>query len=53
MPRPGPRRPSVAFRLEGVDVIDALAAERGESRSETIRVLLVFAQRHMPRGWTP
>lgn len=39
-------RPSLGF-------IDALAAERAENKSVTVRTMLTFAARHMPRGWKP
>jgi Arc/MetJ-type ribon-helix-helix transcriptional regulator len=46
MPRPGPRRPLVSFKLDqsAIDWIDRLASERGENRSETMRAMLAFAQ---------
>lgn len=55
MPRPGPRRPLVAIRIsdEGVAAIDEAATEAGRNRSEQIRVMLAYAQRHMPKTWTP
>jgi hypothetical protein len=37
MPRPGPR----------------LAEARGVNRSEQIRLMLAYAQQHMPKGWKP
>ncbi len=58
----GPRRPQVAVRLstEGVAHLDYLARARGlvkpngdPNRSEMIRVLLAYAVRKMPSGWTP
>jgi Arc/MetJ-type ribon-helix-helix transcriptional regulator len=54
MPRPGPRRPLVSFKLDqsAIDWIDRLASERGENRSETIRTLLSYASR-MPALWRP
>lgn len=53
MPRPGPRRPLVAFRLsdEGVEAVDAIATERGITRSEAIRIMLGYALRHMPKDY--
>lgn len=50
MPRPGPRRPYVALRLsqDGLDWIDAEAARRGVNRSEMMRLMLAYAQQHMP-----
>jgi hypothetical protein len=62
MPRPGPRRPLVAIRLadEGIDWLDTEATRRGlvkgsgePNRSEMIRLCLAYAQRHMPKDWTP
>jgi hypothetical protein len=55
MPRPGPRRPLLAFRLSDADreLIDALAAKRGLGRSELIRIMLAYAQQNMPPDWTP
>lgn len=55
MPRPGPRRPYVAVRLnpDGLAWIDELAAERGINRSETLRLMLAYAQQRMPRTWKP
>lgn len=47
MPRPGPRRPQVAVRLsaDGIDALDALAADAGVNRSEMVRCLLAAAVR--------
>jgi metal-responsive CopG/Arc/MetJ family transcriptional regulator len=55
MPRPGPRRPLVAIKLsqDGIDWIDQAAEEAEVNRSEMIRRMLAYAQRHMPKGWTP
>lgn len=55
MPRPGPRRPYVAVRLsqDGLDWIDQQAAAHGVNRSEQIRVMLAYAQQHMPKDWRP
>lgn len=55
MPRPGPRRPLIALRLseQGIGAIDERAQERGLNRSEMIRVMLAYAQRHMPKTWEP
>ena len=55
MPRPGPRRPLVAIRLseQGIEHIDERAAEVEVNRSEMIRRMLAYAQRHMPKGWKP
>ena len=45
MPRPGPRRPLVAFRLSGAEVgdLDALANHAGVTRSDVIRALISAA----------
>ncbi len=45
MPRPGPRRPKVTFRVSEDDlrVIDRLAAAAGLERSEMIRQLIALA----------
>lgn len=55
MPRPGPRRPTVLVRLaqEGIDWIDQRAADERVNRSEMIRLMLTYAQRHIPKGWRP
>lgn len=53
MPRPGPRRPYVALRLdaEGLARIDAEAERRGLNRSETMRLMLDYALTKMPANW--
>lgn len=53
MPRPGPRRPMIAFRLsdEGVSAVDAVAADRGITRSEAIRLMIGYALRNMPKDY--
>lgn len=45
MPRPGPRRPLISFRISesGLRHIDQLAKEAGVGRSEMIRTLLTEA----------
>lgn len=62
MPRPGPRRPFVVFRLSqsGIDCVDRRAREEGllkgdgePNRSEMLRILLAYAIWKMPRGWRP
>jgi hypothetical protein len=62
MPRPGPRRPTVLLRMaqNGIDWIDQRAIDEGlikpnghPNRSEMIRLMLAYAQRHMPKGWRP
>ena len=52
MPRPGPRRPYVALRL-GEDVlawVDTEAERRGLNRSEMLRLMLDYAQKHLPKN---
>lgn len=62
MPRVGPRRELVAVRMlpAAIEVLDQRAEdeqlydEQGRpNRSELIRVMLSYAQRHMPAGWRP
>ena len=62
MPRTGPRRPLVAIKLSeaGIARIDARAADRAKAegrpkpnRSDEIRVMLAYAEQHMPARWTP
>ena len=62
MPRPGPPRKLVAVKLstDGIERIDKRAADEcplirnGEpNRSEMIRRMLAYAERHMPKGWQP
>lgn len=62
MPRTGERRPLVAIKLSraGIAAIDARAAARAKAegkdkpnRSDEIRVMLAYAQEHMPARWTP
>lgn len=55
MPRPGPRRPQVAVRLSeaGIARVDERAAKRGVSRSEMLRLMVAYADLHMPVGWQP
>lgn len=55
MPRPGPRRAMVGVRLsaEGIAAVDAMADKRGVTRSEMIRLMLRYAQQHMPTSNTP
>lgn len=55
MPRPGPRRPLIAFRYgqEDIDRIGQRAATEDVDRSEMIRLMLAYAQQHMPQGWRP
>jgi hypothetical protein len=62
MPRPGPRRPIVALRLdaEGIAYLDEranseeLRTEKGEpNRSELVRIMIAYARENMPPGWRP
>jgi len=52
-PRPGPRRPTLTFRLtpEAIHRIDLLAEAENVQRSEMLRRMLAYAARHMPKGW--
>jgi hypothetical protein len=60
MPRPGPRRELVAVRMlpAAIEHLDERAAaeqlydEQGRpNRSELIRLMLRYANQHMPKGW--
>lgn len=62
MPRPGPRRGLVAFKLddEGAQWIDQRAIEEGfikgdgkPNLSKMIRLALTYTRATMPRGWRP
>ena len=62
MPRPGPRRVLVATKLydDEIAALDQRALDEGltirggePNRSEMIRRMLAYAQRHMPKGWKP
>ncbi len=62
MPRPGPRRPFVIFRLDqdGIDRIDQRARDEGvvkgdgePNRSEMLRYLVAYGEAEMPMGWRP
>jgi hypothetical protein len=62
MPRPGPRRPLVAFKLdqEAIERVDARALAEGmtirggePNRSELIRLAVEYALAEMPAGWRP
>jgi hypothetical protein len=33
--------------------IDARARAQARTRSDTIRLMLTYADKHMPKGWTP
>lgn len=52
MPRPGPRRPLVAFRLGQPDLeaLDERAACEAVDRSEMLRRMVAYALAHMPVG---
>lgn len=62
MPRTGPRRELVAVRMlpAAIEHLDQRAAaeelydERGNpNRSELIRLMIGYAEQHMPQGWRP
>lgn len=55
MPRPGPRRPLVAIRLseQGIARVDQKAEKAGRNRSEQLRVMIAYADQHMPANWQP
>lgn len=62
MPRTGERRPLVAIKLSsaGIARIDERAAARAKhegrekpNRSDEIRVMLAYAEQHMPANWQP
>lgn len=38
---------------DGKTAIQQLAAEREQTQADTIRAMLAYAQRHMPKKWTP
>lgn len=50
MPRPGPRRDYVALRLDvdSLTWINKEAVQRGLNRSEMMRLMMAYAQQHMP-----
>lgn len=54
-PRTGPRRPTVTFRIAdaGIRRLEERAAAEGVQRSELLRIMLAYADRHMPKGWRP
>jgi hypothetical protein len=37
----------------GKAAIEKLAAKRGETQADTVRAMLAYALRHMPKGWKP
>lgn len=55
MPRPNRDRVMVSFYLAraGKAAIVELAAERGQTQADTLRAMLAYAQRHMPKDWQP
>lgn len=55
MGRPNRDRVMVSLYIAraGKAAISELAAERGETQSDTIRAMLAFAQRRMPPDWHP
>lgn len=62
MPRPGPRRPAVAVKLDDADIAwtddralaEGLTIRGGEAnRSEMLRLMWAYAAEHMPEGWRP
>jgi hypothetical protein len=62
MGRPGPRRPYVPLKLSdaGVEWVDQRARDEGflksngkPNRSEMLRLMFAYAQRHMKKGWRP
>lgn len=55
MPRPNRDRVMVSFYLARSTkaAIAALAAKRDETQSDTLRSMLAYAERHMPKGWKP
>lgn len=62
MPRTGERRPLIAVKISqaAIDEIDDRAARRAEAegrsksnRSDEIRLMLAYAQGHMPDNWVP
>jgi hypothetical protein len=62
MPRSGPRRLNVVFRMgdEDRDAVDRRALDEGlvkgdggPNRSEMLRRMFAYATDHMPKGWKP
>jgi hypothetical protein len=49
MPRPGPRRPYVALRLDPAALawVDEQAVARGLNRSQMLRLMLSYAQERL------
>lgn len=52
MPRTGPRRPAITFRLSdaGLAAVEARAEAAGVKRSEMLRRMLAYAEAKMPKG---
>lgn len=48
-------RTQIAVRLtpEGLAAIEKRATADARTRSDTIRLMLAYAERHMPKGWVP
>ncbi len=55
MPRVGPRRENVVFRMGENDIkqLDERAAAEELQRSELLRIAVMYMLRNMPKGWRP
>jgi len=55
MPRPNRDRVMISFYIarSGKAALRELAAERGETQADTLRAMLAYAERRMPKGWKP
>lgn len=61
MPRPGPRRRPLMVKISDAarERITARAAKRGlmwggkPNESEMARIMLAYAEQHMPENWQP
>jgi hypothetical protein len=56
MPRPGPRRPLIAVRLDEPDREDLQQRADNEAEgnlSELVRRMVKYSMTRMPRGWKP
>lgn len=60
VPRQGRRNVQVRLSREAVDWLEETARREGvvdddgnPNRSEMIRIMLAYAQRHRPKGWRP
>lgn len=53
--RPNRDRVMVSFYLarSGKAAIKQLAEHRGQTQADTLRAMLAYAQRHMPKNWQP